>query len=175
MRPSRRQVLRATLAFPLSAGLGAGLAGCTDAPPRPPVPVDPDDALRAAAVDRETDLLRAYDAAVLLRPDLAALLQPLRAEHAEHLLALTGPATLPPVSPAATPLAPAPNSPAPDSPAPNSPAPDSPAAPLLTGLIRAERQAGAGHAADALVASRPLASLLAALSASEFSHPVALA
>ena len=164
MRPSRRQVLRATLALPLSAGLGAGLAGCTDAPPRPPVPVNPDDALRTAAVDRETDLLRAYDAAVLLRPDLAALLQPLRAEHAEHLLALTGPATLPPVSPAATPLAPAPNSTAPSSPAP-----------LLTELIKAERQAGAGHAADALVASRPLASLLAALSASEFSHPVALA
>ena len=160
MRPSRRQVLRATLAFPLSAGLGAGLAGCTDAPPRPPVPVDPDDALRAAAVDRETDLLRAYDAAVLLRPDLAALLQPLRAEHAEHLLALTGPPTLPPVSPPVMPLAPAPNS---------------PAAPLLTGLIKAERRAGAGHAADALVASRSLASLLAALSASEFSHPVALA
>lgn len=173
MRPSRRQVLRATLALPVGAGLGASLTGCTGGPPRPPVRLDPDDALRAQAVARETGLLTAYDAALLLRPDLATLLQSLRGEHAEHLAALTEALAQPTASPAASSA----RTPAPlpvPLPAESQPASRS-AASLLAGLIDAERRAGAGHTADALLASRPLAALLAALSASELSHPVALA
>ncbi|MCU1674686.1 MAG: hypothetical protein JWN77_2799 [Frankiales bacterium] len=69
----------------------------------------------------------------------------LRAEHVEHLRALGG--VLPSVRP---------------------PRPDPQPVP-------AERAAAAGHAADALRASRELAGVLASLAASEASHPVALA
>ena len=152
--------------------LGAGalvLTGCTSqAPPvdTPPVddlpvsppPPDPDDALRAAATARERDLLRAYDDALLAAPSLAARLGPLRAEHAEHLRSLLGPAE-PPPPPSAAPVR-----------APR-PAPGA----VLAGLVRAEQAAAAAHAADVPAASRQLAGLLAVLSASEASHPVALA
>jgi hypothetical protein len=44
----------------------------------------------------------------------------------------------------------------------------------LARLVAAERAAGDAHAADCLAASRALALVLASLSASELSHPVAL-
>lgn len=141
--------------------LGGGLAllmGCTTEAGPPPTP-DPDDLLRAAAVDRERSLLQEYDAVLLVLPSLAARLMPLRAQHAEHLLALTGPA-----SPSAAPSA---------TPAPQVPPPATAAA-ALAGLVAAERAAGDAHGAAALEASRDLAGLLAALSASEHSHPVEL-
>lgn len=161
MHPTRRQLI------------GAGallLTGCTSQPAPAPPPVDRDDALRAAGAAREQVLLRAYDAAVLAAPSLAGRLTPLRAEHAEHLRALTGPAA--PVPPSAGPPGDVPPGAGPSAPA--SPARPVPGA-VLSGLVRAERAAAAGHAADVAAASRPLAGLLAALSASEASHPVALA
>ena len=143
--------------------LGGGLAlltGCTQdiGPPPPP---DPDDLLRAAAVERERSLLAEYDAVLLVLPGLANRLTPLRAQHAEHLLALTGSA-----SPSAAPSSSA-------TPAPQVPPPATAAA-ALAGLITAERSAGDAHGAAALEASRELAGLLAALAASEHSHPVEL-
>ncbi|MCW2776459.1 MAG: hypothetical protein JWN17_184, partial [Frankiales bacterium] len=44
----------------------------------------------------------------------------------------------------------------------------------LAALVRLERDTATAHARDALLASPPLAALLAQLAASEASHPVAL-
>jgi len=146
---TRRAVLAAGA---LAAGL-LPLSGCTGASPAPPGPqpaVDPDVALREAAVRRELALLAAYDAALRARPGSAALLRALRAEHAEHLAALGG--------------------------APAAPSPSvARAAGRLSRLRALERTAAAGHGRDALGASRQLASVLAALAAAETSHLEALA
>lgn len=135
------------------------LAGCTreSGPPPPP---HPDDLVRAAAVERERALLREYDAVLLVLPALAPRLTQLRAQHAEHVLALTGPGAAATESPssAAVPQVPPPPT----------------AAAALADLIAAERAAGDAHGAAALDASRELAALLAALAASEHSHPVEL-
>ena len=146
----------------LAAAALAPLAGCTSEP-GPPPPPDPDDLLREQAVERERSLLREYDAVLLVLPDLAPRLTPLRAEHAEHLAALTGPR--PSGSPSRAASAPA---------APAVPPPATAQA-ALSALVAAEREAAAAHGAAALEASRALAALLGALSASELSHPVVLA
>ena len=163
MRATRRQLL----------GVSALLlvTGCREARTPGPTPVDPDDALRAAASDRERVLLRAYDAALLAAPALTARLSALRAEHVEHLAALTGP-PVPGGPVTATPT----GSPAPPSPAPPAAAPPSAAPPasVLAGLVRAEQAAAAGHLGGFGGASRPLAALLAVLAASEASHQVVL-
>lgn len=156
MRPTRRALLL--------AAAGAALAGCTDgaAPvPAPPAPVDPDVALREAAVARERALLRSYDAVLLALPSLAQRLLPVREEHAAHLDALTGPQPAAGPSPSAAPGAPAVPPPA-------------TAAAALAGLAAAEAQASTAHARDVPAASRGLAGLLASLAASEASHPVVL-
>jgi hypothetical protein len=136
-------------------------AACSaDAPAPRPAPVDPDDALRAAAAERERGLLREYDAAIAARPALAPRLRPVRDHHAEHLEVLTGPSATPSATPSGA--------------APPVPPPADDAA-ALARLVAAERAAGDAHAADCLTASRALAPVLASLSASELSHPVALA
>ncbi|MGI8536591.1 MAG: hypothetical protein ACR2K2_08845 [Mycobacteriales bacterium] len=156
--PNRRSVL---------TGLGGAaatlaLTGCTSEPAAPPPP-DPDDLLREAAVAREQSLLRAYDGVLLAQPTLTARLLPLREQHVEHLAALTAP-----TPPASAPAAGA-------SAGPAVPPPPTTVGTLDT-LAAAERAAGVSHAQDALAAvDRPLAALLATLSASEQSHPVALA
>ncbi len=134
------------------------LAACRD--DAEPVPVDPDDALRAAAAERERALLARYDAVLAAEPELSARLLPLRGHHAEHLLALVGP--------------PASGRPSPTTGPPAAVPPPAGAAAALRDLVAAERAAGAAHATDCLTASRSLASVLASLSASELSHPVAL-
>ena len=128
---------------------GAAVTACTGSAKRPDT--DPDVALRAAAVAREQDLLRAYDALLAGAPADTALLTALRAEHAAHLAALD-------------PLAPVP-SPTRSS---ASPAPD------RATLRASERAAAAAHGEAAVTARRTLAGLLASLSASESSHLVAL-
>jgi hypothetical protein len=136
---------------------------CTaDEAPGRPAPVDPDDALRSAAAERERALLLEYDAVLAARPGLAPRLLPLRGHHAEHLQALLGPP--PSASPSPSPTAGVP---------PAVPAPADDAA-ALARLVVAERAAGDAHAADCLAASVRLAPVLASLSASELSHPVAL-
>ena len=91
MRPTRRELL------------GAGglllLTACTEGAAPAPARVDPDVALREAAVLRERSLLQAYDAVLLALPALGERLLPVRAEHVAHLTALTGPAL---TGPAAT-------------------------------------------------------------------------
>jgi hypothetical protein len=147
----------------LAGGPALLLAACTADEPAPrPAPVDPDDALRSAAAERERALLREYDAVLATRPGLAPRLAPVRGHHAEHLEALLGP---PPTgSPSPSPTAALP-------PAVPPPADDAAA---LARLVEAERAAGDAHALGCLTASRRLAPVLASLSASELSHPVAL-
>jgi hypothetical protein len=127
-----------------STGL-AGAAACTTSKtPPPPKAVDPDIALRAAAVAREQSLLAAYDVALAARPALATKLTPLRADHVTHLAALQTPdATATPATATAT------------------------AGPPLAQL---EKAAAGAHAAAALLASRELAPVLASLAACESSH-----
>jgi hypothetical protein len=133
----------------------AGVAACTAKKVAPlPKRIDPDVALRAAAVTREQVLLAAYDAALAARPAVAAALAPLRDDHVAHLAALqASSATVAPTpAPTATPVpAPAP-------------------ATTSTPLAHLERTTAAAHAAAALLASRELAPVLASLAACESSH-----
>jgi hypothetical protein len=144
---SRRALLGLAAVVPLVA--------CTSDPSPDPAP-DPDDLLRQAAVLRERALLQEYDAVLLTLPALAPRLVPLRAEHAQHLAALDGAEPSPAPSAAAV-------------------ASSRTTTEALRALVAAERGAAAAHGQAALAASRALAGVLASLSASEASHPVALA
>src|SRR4051794_5717796 len=143
LTPSRRRLLQATALLP---ALVSGTAACTH-PAEQPAVVDPDVALRAAAVARELDLLAAYDGVVGAPPARAAQLAAVRAEHAAHLVALGTASPTPSATPSTTPV-------------------------TVTELAARERAAAAAHAADALGASRQLAAVLASLAASEASHVV---
>ena len=149
LTPSRRRVLQAAVLAPVVTSLASA---CTSHGSRPE-PVDPDVALRAAAVAREQSLLDLYTAAEGSSPALAAQLALVRAEHEQHLAALGAPSPGPSASSGTARTL---------------------AAPLPRTLAAAERAAAQAHAAGALLASRPLAAVLASLAASEASHPVAL-
>ncbi|MDX6198172.1 MAG: hypothetical protein QOJ79_1323 [Actinomycetota bacterium] len=141
--PSRRRLLQAALVCPV-------LAACTDEPAQP-ARIDPDVALRAAAVARERALVDAYRAAAGSSSSaVAARTAGLAEEHEQHLAALRAPSPS-----ASTSSAPA-------------------AVPTLTQLLVAERAAAGAHAAAAVRASRDLATVLASLAASEASHAVVL-
>lgn len=149
--PTRRTLLGAALVVPLAA--------CSPSGDRPPGPcgteaVDPDVALRTAALDRETALLASYDLALAAFPRFAAQLGPIRAEHAAHLAALQEPAALITPTPAGSPVG---------------------ATPTIGTLVAAERAAAQAHAVGARTASPALAQVLASLAASEASHEIALA
>lgn len=150
---------RAVLVGGVQVGLVGLLAACSsdDRPATAPSPPpDPDLARADEAAERERRLLAAYDAAVVLAPQLSAQLTPLRAQHAEHLAALGVPERLPPALPAPPPL------------------PSDPPA-LLAALAELERDTATVHGDAAVLAGRGLAVVLASLAASEASHPVALA
>ncbi len=139
---------------------GALVVGCTGEPDARPARVDPDLALRAAAVLRERELLAAYDAALVDHPALRAVLAPLREDHAVHLARLeelTDPVMSP--TPSAPPVV--------------APVKDAPAA-RRTALRGQERAAQAAHRDAAITASRSLAPLLASLAACEASHAALL-
>ena len=149
---------RSVLALPALAALPL-LASCTtDGPDPEPEPVDPDVALRAAAVAREEALLARYDGLVAAVPVLGPLLGPLRADHAAHLAALAPDRP----SPTATPSAPVPVA-----------AVSREAA--VAQVVAAERAASREHALGALAASRALAGVLGQLAACEASHAAVLA
>jgi hypothetical protein len=153
LTPSRRRLLQATVLPPLAWLTSA----CTPTRRRPGA-VDPDVALRQAAIAREESLVAGYTAANLSSPAVAMQVAGVVADHRQHLLALgvAGPPT---------------GSAAPAMPGPTAaPGP----APTLAQLSAAERAAAAQHGADALLASPRLAAVLASLAASEASHPVAL-
>jgi hypothetical protein len=145
---------RTLLALPL---LAACTTGGDEAPS--PAPVDPDVALRAAAVAREEALLAEYDGLVAAYPVLGPLLGPLRADHAAHLAALAP-------DRAATPSA---------TPTPPGAAAAVPRAAAVARVVAAERAASREHALGALTASRELAGVLGQLAACEASHAAVLA
>lgn len=153
MPVTRRDVL-------LVGVVAASAPACTsNRRPGPPPRVDPDVALREAALAREKLLLAAYDAGLAAHVELQPLLAPLRADHATHLEALTALVLgAPPVRP--TPTVPAPVVP---------PVATTPVAQRVA-LRALERSTQAAHRDAALLASRALAPLLASLAACEASH-----
>ena len=169
--PTRRALLLGG-----AAGGAALLTGCTgdDGPPEPPPPPHPDLVLADEAAARERTLLQAYDLALQQRPDLAPLLAPLRAEHAEHVTALDVPEleTPAPTSPGATAPPPGDTS-TPATPPPPPLLPADPAA-VPAALAELERSTAAAHSEAVLRAGRGLAVVLASAAASESSHAVAL-
>ena len=142
--PSRRRLLQATALLPVAA--------CTSRPSKQE-PVDPDVALREAAVARERALIERYRAAASSASEVGTRIAGLAEQHEEHLAALGASTAAQSASAAAT----------------------APAVPTLAQLVAAERAAAGAHAAAALTASRPLAEVLASLAASEAAHVVVLA
>jgi hypothetical protein len=149
VQPSRRSVL-------VAGALGA-VAACTARTTSAPPAADPDTALLAAAVARETALLTAYDEIIAAAPSLAARLAPVRGDHAAHLAALQGPRATSTAGALTVPKA----------------TPPKPAA-ALQRLAALERTSASAHASAAVTASRRLAPLLASLAACESSHLVVL-
>jgi hypothetical protein len=143
--PSRRRLLQVALLSPV-------VVACTSEDRNGPTRVDPDVAIRRAAIDRERALIERYQAAAASSSSrIAALVAPMLAEHEQHLAALDAP------------------SPTPSATATTAPPP---AVPTLAQLAAAERSAAAAHAGGAVAASRSLAAVLASLAASEASHAV---
>ena len=127
MQPSRRTVL--------VAGVLSLVTGCRTKPRAQPV-VDPDAALRSAALARENALLDAYRTVMATHPALAPQLRLLAADKAVHVAAL------------------------------GAPAPGGSTVTTVAQLRVLERSAATEHGRAAVTASRALAPLLASLSAS---------
>jgi hypothetical protein len=144
--PSRRRLLQAALVSPV-------LAACTSSGDDRSESVDPDVAIREAAIARERSLVEHYRAAAASSSsDIATRTAGLLEEHEQHLLALNAPTAAP--SPSVT----------------RAPLP----VPTLAQLVAAEHVAAGAHAGAATRASRSLAAVLASLAASEASHAVVL-
>lgn len=127
MQPSRRTVLvAAALSFTAACRVRHAAAPATD----------PDDALRAAALEREQQLLAGYESVIAKHPALAPRLRALAADKAVHVAELGDRGTV--TSTVAT----------------------------VAGLRALERSAATAHGQAAVTASRRLAPLLASLSAS---------
>jgi hypothetical protein len=152
----RRALTAGALAVPALAAACTSKRQATPAPP-----VNPDDALRAAALVRERTLVAAYRDALAGVPTLQGKLGPLLADHETHLAALgeasaTASSTVAPSTPVASRVTP------------------TTAAAALAKLRSLEHTAAAAHATAAITASRRLAATLASLAACEASHRVAL-
>lgn len=159
---TRRQGLLA-VAVVGSAGL---VAACTtssepDVPSPTPSPTGPIDESAAG----ERSLLTQYDQVIAALPALAAALSPLRAQHADHLAALTGePAAATATSPASAVATAAASSTGPVT-----------AKSAVRTLIAAERAAARQRIEACVAATEPgLARTLAFIAASEASHIPAL-
>ncbi|HEY7145386.1 MAG TPA: hypothetical protein VH637_14180 [Streptosporangiaceae bacterium] len=161
--PSRRALLAAAAAVPLAAA-GCRGVGALAPPPRPA----PDVAVLKAAIAGERQLIARYldVAAGQHAAGLADVLDPLLAEHRQHLAQLRGRLIVPRGAASAS-------SPA-HPPAPSATAsPASPAA-ALAALRRAEQQASAALLTGLSTVPPSLAQLLASISASEATHSAIL-
>ncbi|MFE5586441.1 ferritin-like domain-containing protein [Kitasatospora sp. NPDC056531] len=116
---------------------------------------DPDNPVRLRAIAATDTLLAAYDTALATPGAQTALLQPLRAETAQHRAALAY------GMPAAS---------VPPAPAPSTPT----ATPTPATLAALERQTAQAHLTDLGVAQPPLARLLASVATSNALHAAAL-
>lgn len=162
-----------------SSGTGP-TAGRTSATPVPPSKV-----LASRVADDERKLLATYDAAIADQPELKATLEPLRADHAAHLLALTPGVPTNPASPQPTSATPTPsvgNLSAQNPSAANASngAPTSLAPPkraeTLAALASRERAAAAARVNDLMTTDDgSLARLLASIGGCEAAHASSLA
>ncbi|HTC69465.1 MAG TPA: hypothetical protein VK662_07850 [Acidothermaceae bacterium] len=150
--------------------------------------LSPDEALAHRVALAEAQLIGAYDDATRDHPELAALLAPLRADHAAHADALvSGIASSPP--PSASPSTALPSSAPPSAPvvggvgagagaaaAPPSspPASPSPSSVIIGQLIALERAAAAARVTDLVTTSGSLARLLASIGGCEAAHAALL-
>lgn len=160
--PTRRAVLAGAAAVLVAPALNA----CTDAGEDDPPEVDADVVAADRAALRERRLLAAYDAALVIAPQLTERLLPLRADHEAHLAAAGVPETPGPTASSSAASTPTPVA-----------APSLPADPgaLLAALADLERRAATAHGSAAVLGGRGVGAVLAALSASEASHVEALA
>lgn len=162
--PTRRAVLAAAAVLPLLLTGCKGLSVLA-APPKPPADVT----LLREAIVAEEQMIARYQSAVRAlrasRPDLAAVLRPVLAQHNAHLAQLRSRLIVPAgAAPAA------------------SPSPSQPAAPLpadprqaVAGLQADERDSAARLLRQLASAPPSLAQLLASISASEATHVPVLA
>jgi hypothetical protein len=137
-------------------------------------------ALAARVADDERQLIAAYDAAIAAQPELTATLEPLRASHAAHLVALVPGATPTPASARPTSATPTPSAGSASAGGASSSAAGSPAQSLraqtLAGLAARERAAAAARV-DGLMSADDgsLARLLASIGGCEAVHAALLA
>ena len=160
---TRRRVLAlGAVTLPLAAAGCKGLAAL-GAPPKPA----PDVAVVGDAITVEARLISHYGAVLAAVPALAGALQPLLAQHHDHLARLRARLIIPPGSRATNPASAGP------APRGSAPVPGTPAAAL--GYLRdAENAAAAAQLAHLAAAPPSLAQLLASISASEATHAMIL-
>jgi len=167
-----------------SDGEGAPSSGATSG--RAPATRTPAaKALAARVADDERQLIAAYDAAIAAQPELTPMLEPLRANHAAHLVALVPGSATSSASPRPTSATPTPSAGSAagnssgatgnSSGAAGSPA-QSPRAQTLAGLAARERAAAAARV-DGLMSADDgsLARLLASIGGCEAAHAALLA
>jgi Domain of unknown function (DUF4439) len=163
--PVRR---RSVLAAGTAGLLGAGLAGCSDdgspraALPRPSPGPTPDDLAASRARTVAAALAAAAERLATSRPDLAALLDAVVADHRAHLTALGAPAA----SGTSSSAVPSPSA---------APSPSRSTAPTVAGLADRERSAAQAALDDVPAVSPGLATLLARIAASRAVHADLLA
>ena len=160
---TRRRVLAiGAVTLPLAAAGCKGLAAL-GAPPTPA----PDVAVVGDAITVEARLISHYGVVLGAVPALAGALQPLLAQHHDHLARLRARLIIPPGSRATNPASPGPE------PRGSAPVPGTPSAAL--GYLRdAENAAAAAQLAHLAAAPPSLAQLLASISASEATHAMIL-
>lgn len=157
--PSRRVLLGSSLLLTVSCGRLGGVGAEDD---------DPDVSVIRQVIKAEEGLVASYADARRRHPDLATRIDPVAAQHREHLAALRRRLGAVPATPSAAP------SPASDPLRVPRPLPDSPE--LAIAALQADEDAAARARVDDLRrASGALAQLLASVGASEASHVVLLA
>lgn len=146
------------------SGHQSGGAGATTSTKPPSVAATTQAAVVQRAANNERTLIAAYDSAVAAYPELAARLQPLRANHVRHLDGLVPGASA--KLPAAAPATPTPTL-----------TPSAPAAPttepppgVLAGLASLEHTAAGDRVNDVAATSGSLARLLASIGGCEAAH-----
>lgn len=144
---SRRAVLAGTIAAPVVLATACSATTSSDG--------DPDTAIRNQAAATEQSLIALYQATIARYPALTAKLEPIKAQHAEHLAAMSA------------------KSLSPETVVPPVAASQSAA---VTALIKAERDAAESHANQCVqVTTEELAWTLSLVCASESQHAAALA
>lgn len=143
---SRRAMLAGTIAVPALLATACSVSTSSDG--------DPDTAIRNQAAASERDLINLYSATIAAYPALSSKLSPIKAQHQDHLAAMSATST---PSPTASPNV----------------APSQSAA--VSALVQAERNAATSRSDECLQAtSQDLAWVLTLVCASESQHAASL-